>query len=379
MVYGIVELSRNLIGVKTDASKLRKDEFWSLEEISFELKRGEVLGLIGANGSGKTTLLRLIAGIYPPDKGEVIIKGRVGALISLGAGFHPHMTGRENIYLNGTILGMTQGEISRKFDEIIEFAEIEDFIDTPVAAYSSGMRVRLGFSIAAQIDPDVLLIDEVLAVGDIGFRTKCLNAIDRIARNSAVIFVSHQMPQVTRICSEVILLDHGKVIYQGNDCIKGVEHYFLQIGSIKENVAVQGDASVKSIELYSDRSVETQKELFKIEVFDTLYIRVRFSLAPRIRKAIVNFVFFTRDERTVAQCDSNNYDFEIRNSNKDLKIIVKLANLPFNPGRYYLSLVILDENRHEILTHVHAIKEILVVGSFMGYAPVQLQGEWGYV
>ena len=193
MAYGLTDLTKNLFGIKPDSSGLRKEEFWALNEIDFELRRGEVLGLIGVNGSGKTTLLRLLSGIFPPDKGEIMIKGRVGALIALGAGFHPYFSGRENIYLNGAILGISRGELDAQFDKIVEFSEIGDFIDAPVATYSSGMRVRLGFSVAIAMKPDVLLIDEVLAVGDLGFKVKCLNEINELMKNAAVIFVSHSM------------------------------------------------------------------------------------------------------------------------------------------------------------------------------------------
>ncbi len=301
LAYGIVELSKNLIGIKPDLTTLRKDEFWALKDISFELRRGEVLGVIGENGSGKTTLLRLLAGIFPPDKGRIMMKGKVGALIALGAGFHPHMTGRENIYLNGTILGMNRNEIDKKIDEIIDFAEITEFIDAPVSTYSSGMRVRLGFSVASQLNPDVLLIDEVLAVGDIGFRSKCLNAIEKITRDAAVVFVSHQMPQVTRICTDIIVLDRGKSIYQGSDTLRGVEHYFSLIGQINQNIAVEGRATIKNVKLFSDDPLKHDGGLFTIKIYENLYIEVVFTLAPEIRKAIMSVVFFTRDERAVAQ------------------------------------------------------------------------------
>ena len=160
MAYGLTDLTKNLFAIKPGSAELRKEEFWALKDIDFELRRGDVLGLIGVNGSGKTTLLRLLSGIFPPDKGEIMIKGRVGALIALGAGFHPYFSGRENIYLNGAILGISRDELDAQFDKIVEFSEIGDFIDAPVATYSSGMRVRLGFSVAIAMKPDVLLIDE---------------------------------------------------------------------------------------------------------------------------------------------------------------------------------------------------------------------------
>jgi len=168
-------------------AELRPDEFWAVNDISFELKRGECLGLIGRNGAGKTTLLKMLNGLIKPDRGRIEIRGRIGALIALGAGFNPILTARENIYVNGSILGLSKKQIDAKFDEIVEFAEIGEFIDAPVQSYSSGMRVRLGFAVAAVLmKPDVLLLDEVLAVGDVGFTIKCLNAVRQLSARSAV-------------------------------------------------------------------------------------------------------------------------------------------------------------------------------------------------
>src|SRR5690606_7261810 len=182
--------------------------------------RGECLGLIGHNGAEKSTLLKILNGLINPDAGKVTIKGRVGALIELGAGFNPILSGRENIYNNGAILGFTRKEINEKIEEIIDFAEIREFIDMPVQNYSSGMKVRLGFAVAAHLEPDILIIDEVLAVGDLGFVLKCFKKIDELLPKTAVIFVSHNMPMVSRICNEIILMDHGKVEYQGSETSK---------------------------------------------------------------------------------------------------------------------------------------------------------------
>src|SRR3989338_5089706 len=166
MLYGMTDIGKNLIGLGSNSSVLRKNEFWAVEGISFEIKRGESFGLIGPNGSGKTTLLKMLNGIFWPDKGKITTRGRVGALIAVGAGFHPLLTGRENIYINGAILGINKKEVDEKFDPIVEFADIGNFLDAPVKHYSSGMYVRLGFSIAVHCDPEVLLVDEILAVGD---------------------------------------------------------------------------------------------------------------------------------------------------------------------------------------------------------------------
>ena len=206
--YGVQDVVRSMVG-KSSKHDLRKGEFWALKDINFELKRGECLGLLGHNGAGKSTLLKVLNGLIKPDEGKVTIQGRVGALIELGAGFNPILTGRENIYNNASVLGFSKEETDDKLEDIIEFSEIREFIDTPVQNYSSGMKVRLGFAIAAQMEPDVLFIDEVLAVGDMGFKLKCLNRIDELMKTSAVIFVSHTMPMVSRVCSHVMFMDHG--------------------------------------------------------------------------------------------------------------------------------------------------------------------------
>jgi lipopolysaccharide transport system ATP-binding protein len=217
MYYGVADSARSMLGLPFRTDRLRTHEFWALEDVSFVLRRGETLGIIGANGSGKSTLLRLITGIYPPDSGRIALRGRVGALIAVGAGFHPHMTGRENIYLNATILGMTRREISARLDEIIDFADIEEFLDAPVSTYSSGMRVRLGFAIAINCAPDILLVDEILAVGDLGFQLKCFNKLGALRqRGAATVLVTHNLHHVTTFCTTALLLSHGKKIFAGN-------------------------------------------------------------------------------------------------------------------------------------------------------------------
>ena len=223
--YGVKDgVSEIVRGQSSDT--LRKDEFWALSDVSFELRRGECLGLLGRNGAGKTTLLKVLSGLIKPDKGTITLKGKVGGLIALGAGFNGILSGRENIRINGAILGYSREEIEDRMQEIIDFAEIPDFIDAPVNTYSSGMSVRLGFAIAAILTkPDVLLLDEVLAVGDIGFTIKCLNAVREMMRNSAVIFVSHNMQFISQFCSRVVLFEQGKVVSNNEQVQIGISEY----------------------------------------------------------------------------------------------------------------------------------------------------------
>jgi lipopolysaccharide transport system ATP-binding protein len=192
------------------------EEFWALKDVSFEVKRGEVLGIIGRNGAGKSTLLKILSRITEPSEGQVTIRGRVASLLEVGTGFHPELTGRENIYLNGAILGMTRAEIRRKFDEIVAFAEVEKFLDTPVKRYSSGMYVRLAFAVAAHLDPEILVVDEVLAVGDSEFQKKCLGKMSEVASGGrTVLFVSHNMGVVVSLCETAILLSNGRIAQAG--------------------------------------------------------------------------------------------------------------------------------------------------------------------
>lgn len=194
----------------------QKEEFWALKDVSFEVKQGEVVGIIGRNGAGKSTLLKILSRITEPTAGRIRIKGRVASLLEVGTGFHQELTGRENIFLNGAILGMTKAEIKRKFDEIIAFSEIEKFLDTPVKRYSSGMYVRLAFAVAAHLEPEILVIDEVLAVGDLQFQQKCLGKMDEVAKGGrTILFVSHNMAAVRSLCSRCILLNSGGVFYDG--------------------------------------------------------------------------------------------------------------------------------------------------------------------
>ena len=201
------------------------DVIWALRDVSFKVKRGEVIGIIGQNGAGKSTLLKILCRITDPTSGFAEIRGRVSSLLEVGTGFHPELTGRENIYLNGTILGMTKNEVDRKFDEIVDFSGVEKFVDTPVKRYSSGMQVRLAFSVAAHLEPEILLIDEVLAVGDAEFQKKCLNKMQNAGQEGrTVLFVSHNMPAVTRLCSRTILLNHSMIIDDGPSA-KVVKNY----------------------------------------------------------------------------------------------------------------------------------------------------------
>lgn len=228
--YGMQDLGSEILGHRHGGDgELRPDEFWAVKDVSFELKQGKCIGLIGHNGAGKTTLLRMLNGLIKPDGGRIEMRGRVGALIALGAGFNPILTGRENIYVNATVLGLTKKEIDAKLPEIIEFADIGEFIDAPVQSYSSGMGVRLGFAIAANTSPDILLLDEVLAVGDIAFQAKCFNTLaDFRQRGVASILVSHNMHHIARYADQLLYLKNGRIAFSGGPD-QGIEKFLADM------------------------------------------------------------------------------------------------------------------------------------------------------
>ena len=195
-----------------DLAAYKGDYIWALDDVNFKVKQGETLGIIGANGAGKSTLLKVLSQVTAPTKGKVKVKGRIGSLLEVGTGFHPELTGRENVYLNGAIFGMTRAEVERKFDEIVDFSGVERYIDTPVKRYSSGMYVRLAFAVAAHLDPEILIVDEVLAVGDAEFQKKCLGKMGDVAHEGrTVLFVSHNMAAIEDLCDNVIWIDKGKI------------------------------------------------------------------------------------------------------------------------------------------------------------------------
>ncbi|MFH2107715.1 MAG: ABC transporter ATP-binding protein [Chrysiogenia bacterium] len=250
MLYGMQDISRNILGLGSRPGRLRPGEFWALDNASFNVQRGETLGIIGPNGSGKTTLLKILNGIFWPDKGLVRIQGKIGALIEVGAGFHPLLTGRENIYVNAAILGMTKKEVKGQFNAIVTFADIGDFLDAPVKHYSSGMYVRLGFAVAAHCRPDILLVDEVLAVGDEGFQRKCFDKIGELKKNGCTtIIISHNMHTISSFSDHVLLLDKGQAEYfhSPQDGIHGYNHLFIQQSNTEIDKNCSGNDSIQFV------------------------------------------------------------------------------------------------------------------------------------
>ena len=289
------------------------EEVWALQDVSFEIHRGEVVGIIGRNGAGKSTLLKILSRITEPSTGRVTIKGRIASLLEVGTGFHPELTGRENIYLNGTILGMTREEIKRKFDEIVAFAEIDKFLDTPVKRYSSGMYVRLAFAVAAHLDPEILVVDEVLAVGDAAFQKKCLGKMGDVAHEGrTVLFVSHNMAAVQQLCKSGLVLYQGKVNFQG-DIGSTINHY------------IQDVKTVQAVKLADrrDRKGNQRLKFTRVGLFDTagneqrqvisgqdVFIRFYYVSDKTMRDVTVNIAFNVRSSQGYLLTNLNSLDVD---------------------------------------------------------------------
>lgn len=268
------------------------EEFWALKELDFDIQQGDRIGIIGRNGAGKSTLLKILSRITEPTTGRFNIAGRVASLLEVGTGFHPELTGRENIFLNGAILGMSKAEIRRKFDEIVAFAEIEKFLDTPVKRYSSGMYVRLAFAVAAHLEPEILIIDEVLAVGDAQFQKKCLGKMDEVSEQGrTILFVSHNMAMISNLCQKGIVLDAGRMVFEG-PVSEAIMHYYRNANE-KNNAGGQhegANAALLSAELHG------LGDALDLTIHDELVVRMKYRIKRAFTgKCVPNFHFFAPD------------------------------------------------------------------------------------
>jgi len=285
----IANSAKNIFSKRDKKVNSRKELFWALKDISFEVKDGDRLGIIGRNGAGKSTLLKILSRITEPTTGKVSIKGRVASLLEVGTGFHPELTGRENIFLNGSILGMNKNEIKRKFDEIVSFAEVEKFLDTQVKRYSSGMYVRLAFAVAAHLEPEILIVDEVLAVGDAQFQRKCLGKMEDVSKNQGrtVLFVSHNMAAVQKLCNKGILLHNGLLSDYGN--IEMITQEYLKSGNLNDSQIVfeEGDATLQGFPVQL-RIEDTGNELAsETPVGKPFQVRIKFKICKRTEHFII--------------------------------------------------------------------------------------------
>jgi ABC-2 type transport system ATP-binding protein len=318
--------------------RVHAEELWALKGISVDVQEGETLGLLGPNGSGKTTLLKIIAGILRPTEGSVTTRGRIASLLALGAGFHNELTGRENVYLNASLMGMSRSEVDRRFDDIVAFSELQDFIDNQVKFYSSGMYVRLGFAVAAHVDPAILLVDEVLAVGDIAFQRKCLDKVEQFQQEGrTIVLVTHAPDQVVRICDRAIILSEGTMVNEGNPY--DVVRDFRRLMS-RQDLAYGWDRGTKEIEIVSAEIFGGDGETK--EVFfpgDKLVIQMDLKAnVPVVEDPVVSFAIHDDQNRFVYGTNTDWRHSRIERFEGKQRIQFLLKSLPFVDGTYYVTL-----------------------------------------
>lgn len=372
--YGAQDVVKTVAGAERSTT-LRKDEFWAVQNINFEVRRGECLGLIGHNGAGKSTLLKMLNGLLRPDTGKITMRGRIGALIELGAGFNPILTGRENIFNSAAMLGFSKKETEEKLDSIIAFSEIEDFLDMPVQNYSSGMRVRLGFAVAAHMDPDILLIDEVLAVGDVGFVLKCYKRIDEILPNTAVIFVSHSMPMIARMSNQIMLMEKGKEDYYGYDINIGVNKYYMRFATLNDTSVMFSDGS---IELLSAEVVNSEKENdhFFIHWNEDVTFRISLKVHTEILTPKIGLSVFTREQRGIATCEvANHMEKKLYKPGEIIETNFTIKKLSLSKDSYSITLTASHADTSSPMLRVGSIAQLLVVDARQTWAPFLLDAE----
>lgn len=398
------EITLNLLHGKGNG---RREEFWAIRDVSFEVAPGETVGFIGANGAGKSTVLKLISRIFEPTSGRIETRGKIGALLELGAGFHPDLTGRENIYMNGSILGLSRAQIRRKLDGIIAFAELENFVDVPVKHYSSGMYVRLGFSVAVHTEPEILLVDEVLAVGDQNFQHKCLERIRSMQRQGITIcFVSHALGAVRRLCSRAIWLDEGVVRAMGDveDAVSAYLHHAaaeeearMAVAASQEKIASPDEAcseeegkdtagirrrwgtgDVRVVDVSFLNASGKEQHVFRVG--ETWVVRLHYRACRRVEKPIFGLAVHRDDGLHVCGPNTHFASLDIPFVEDEGDVLYRVDHLPLMEGTYLVSVS--AHNRADTVMYDYHDRlytfKVRQPGSGERYGLVSLGGEWGW-
>lgn len=366
-------LGRKIFNINNETSKHSSDEFWALRNISFEVKDGDRLGIIGRNGAGKSTLLKLLSRITEPTEGKVRLRGRVASLLEVGTGFHPELSGRENIFLNGAILGMGKKEIKRKFDEIVAFSEVETFLDTPVKKYSSGMYVRLAFAVAAHLEPEILIIDEVLAVGDAQFQKKCLGKMEDVSEKEGrtILFVSHNMAAVEKLCNRGMLIDHGNIKFIGSPG-EAITHYITSsagntLSELRERSDRQGSGQVKIVGIeFKDVHGHTLDVACSGQDVD---IFLHYESSANINKYAINvgITFKTQLDAPVFLHTSTLNQVTYNNLPESGTFICRLLRLPLPASTYKIGYGLVQNLSGETIDSIKDAAELTVVeGDYYG-------------
>jgi len=360
--------------------RLGGQDIWALQNVSVAIERGEAVGLIGRNGSGKTTLLRLIAGIFKPTTGRLDVAGDVGSLLELGAGFHPDFTGRENVYMNGAIHGLKRRYIDERFDEIVAFAELEPFIDAPVRTYSSGMYMRLGFSVATHLDPDILLLDEVFAVGDEAFQRKCIAKILELReRGRTILFVSHAAPAVERLCERAVLLRDGRIAEDGP--ARNVIATYQKLLAVEEEAAAErhtwgsGEARIVGVRVEGDDGEERRQFVSG----STLVVRLRATMAEVIAPPRVAVEFRDANGSLLGASEVDGETLGWQGARGEHEVRFEVPRLPLSDGLYRLSVALGDSRSTRLYHRIDPAAEFTVFPDENSRGWFRFEGEWSAV
>lgn len=352
MTYGVLDIARDTFSLSTHPDRLRPEEFWAVDDITFELHEGESLGLVGPNGAGKSTLFKMLSSIIRPDRGRIRHRGRLGALIEVGAGFHVQLTGRENIFVNGAILGMSRAEVSRKLDDIIAFADIGDFLDTPVKFYSSGMLVRLGMAVAVHTEPQILLIDEVLAVGDINFQAKCFNRVGEMRRSGiSIIFVSHNLTQTRTFTDNVLVMDHGRHVAYGPTST--ALSIYVDMMKQKKEIAAAGldrkPAGSGEVRFSSVRFCdESGRPISRSRSTEPVTVKIGFDSIIDVAGVVLELSVYGGQSDQFLRANNVDFGQPLALSRGSGELIIRLQCLPSNGGTLVMNAALWNRDRTQL-------------------------------
>lgn len=378
MAYGIGDLLRISLGIQSNKNELKEKEFRVINKLSLELKRGDILGILGVNGAGKTTLLRLISGIYSVDEGEIQVNGKIVSLFAATLGMHPLFTGRENIYVRAAMYGLSRAETDKRIDAIIAYAELENFIDSPMGIYSSGMRARLGFAIAIHADADIIIIDEGLAVGDMGFRAKAFKTLRELKEQTAILIVSHSISQISQMANRIMVLEKGEKIFETTQVQKGIDYY---INNCIHSAAVAGSASsdsglVSSTLFSKNQKTSESNESLQLDHGDELGVEFAFRTPAATDKLVIQLELVNSKLETVAVVHSETAKFKVNQPGNSHQIRVVIPQLPLRADKYKINIAVRNSENDLPVVIAHAIHSFVVKSGVHSTAHVQLMALW---
>ncbi len=378
MQLGMSDFLGSVMGKKIDSTRLRKDEFWAVKNVSFQVKRGDRLGVLGLNGAGKTTLMKMLCGIYCSDEGTITSFGKIMPLFAVTAGMNPLFTGRENIYLKAAVFGMSKAEVNQKLDAIIDFAELAAHIDSPFGTYSSGMKARLAFAIAIHAQFDILIIDEGLAVGDLSFRTKAYKRLDEISQSIATISVAHNPNILARVSNRIMVMNQGEIIHESHQVGEAIDFYYDKFltqkttSEITDNIKPAQGEILRKVELLCDRKEEVA--LLKQGQPLTIQFTINTNKLPNKAQLVVHFHTAEREPLAIAESKLTSFFLEAQQG--EIVCKAQFASIQFKPGIYTLHVAVNRGEHFEIYEKLNHVDQLQIIGDFRSHAPLQLLPEW---